>query len=409
MRSSNPLSLARPWLMAFRLGCVLLFLAGLTEFSAAAPLDAASSAVLAPNGKSSIGDYVWYDANVDGNHLGTEAEWTAGIDHVLVNLYMDKNADGVMDPGELIDAQYTGDNPLTVPVEPPGFYRFTDLVVDPILGTLFWVELAPSNFLPGGALYGYFHTSQGTYGANPLPVFLPADQDFVRADFGYVHYDWGDLPSPYPTLLANNGPRHVVLPLPSLRLGNYIDGEPDGQPNPTATGDDTNGVQNDEDGVSYMPRAGGSPWSDGTVPTGGGSLQIVINGSAGVPQVFMDFGVGLTAVVLKDAAGNPLALTMPAGVHRVYFDIPAGTFAPGNSTVIPVRVRLSSAGGLTAIGQAPDGEVEDHIYNFTPTAVTLSRLSGSSPTPPLLPGLAAGALGLCLYLGFVRRRRSRPA
>ena len=79
--------------------------------------------------RATIGDYVWYDANVDGNNLGTETEWTAGIDPVLVNLYMDKNGDGVMDPGELIGAMYTGDDPLTVPVEPPGWYRFTDLVV----------------------------------------------------------------------------------------------------------------------------------------------------------------------------------------------------------------------------------------------------------------------------------------
>jgi hypothetical protein len=404
MRSSNSLSLARPWLLALRLGCVLLFLAGLTGFSAAAPLDAASSAVLAPDGKSSIGDYVWYDANVDGDHLGTEAEWTAGIDHVRVNLYMDRDGNGLMDPTDFLRGMDTGDNPLTGTVE-TGWYRFADLVVTPP-GTLYWVEVAPSNFLPGGALYGYFHTSQGTYGPNPLPVFLPNDQDFTKADFGYVHYDWGDLPSPYPTLLANNGPRHVVLPLPSLRLGNYIDGEPDGQPNPTATGDDINGVQNDEDGVSYMPIVGGRPWGDGTVPTGGGSLQIVINGSPGVPQVFMDFGVGLTAVVLKDATGIPLALPRPTGVHQVYFDIPAGTF-PGISD-IPVRVRLSSAGGLSAIGPAPDGEVEDYIYSFIPTAVSVRRFSGSSTTPSLPLGLAVGVLGLCLYAGFARRRRSRP-
>ena len=200
-----------------------------------------------------------------------------------------------------------------------------------------------------------------------------------------------------------------------MRLGNYIDGEPDGQPNPTATGDDINGVQNDEDGVSYMPRAGGSPWSDGTVPTGGGSLQIVINGSAGVPQVFMDFGAGLTAVVLKDATGNLLlplpSSTMPVGTHRVYFDIPAGTFIPGIPKVIPVRVRLSSAGALSAFDRALDGEVEDYIYSFSPTAVSVSRFSGSSTTPslPLPLGLAGGVLGLCLYLGFARRRRSRPA
>ena len=47
--------------------------------------------------------------------------------------------------------------------------------------------------------------------------------------------DFGDAPdAPYPTLLANDGARHVVVP--GIYLGALIDSEPDGQPDASATG-----------------------------------------------------------------------------------------------------------------------------------------------------------------------------
>ena len=68
--------------------------------------------------------------------------------------------------------------------------------------------------------------------------------------------DWGDAPTAaqsgfagtYPTLLANNGPRHTQLP-GGLRLGATVDADLDGQPDATATGDGA-----DEDGVT-LPSA----------------------------------------------------------------------------------------------------------------------------------------------------------
>ncbi|MGA8810813.1 MAG: SdrD B-like domain-containing protein, partial [Thermoanaerobaculia bacterium] len=63
--------------------------------------------------------------------------------------------------------------------------------------------------------------------------------------------DYGDAPDPtYPTLLASNGARHRVLPLSNPTLGTFVDVEADGQPNATASGDDNNGVPDDEDGVT---------------------------------------------------------------------------------------------------------------------------------------------------------------
>ena len=66
--------------------------------------------------------------------------------------------------------------------------------------------------------------------------------------------DFGDAPDNaaapgYPTLLANIGARHTVVP--GILMGNQIDAEPDGQPTALADGDDLNNLP-DEDGVSLI-------------------------------------------------------------------------------------------------------------------------------------------------------------
>src|SRR5262249_48078959 len=64
--------------------------------------------------------------------------------------------------------------------------------------------------------------------------------------------DFGDAPASYGTLFADDGARHVILPN-GLHMGANVDFEINGQPNATATGDDTNGID-DEDGVT-LPAA----------------------------------------------------------------------------------------------------------------------------------------------------------
>ena len=63
--------------------------------------------------------------------------------------------------------------------------------------------------------------------------------------------DFGDLPNPYPTTLADNGPGHTLSP--NLFLGTEIDAELDGQPTSDADGDDNNpsASPDDEDGVVF--------------------------------------------------------------------------------------------------------------------------------------------------------------
>jgi uncharacterized repeat protein (TIGR01451 family) len=225
--------------------------------------------------------------------------------------------------------------------------------------------------------------------------------------------DLGDLPDVAgPTLIVSNGARHLLTT--PLRLGTIIDSELDGQPTSAVNGDDTNPstAPDDEDGITYKPGKAG-PWADGTVAAGkGGSIQIVISGGSGVPQLFMDFNPSvappLASVVLRDVNGTPLPTTpWAAGTYQIYFDIPSGTMG-GNPTEIIARARISSAGGLTASGIALDGEVEDYLFKFTPTAVSIARFSADSTGTNWLV-YALAALGLAGLVQLWRQRRSNAS
>lgn len=170
--------------------------------------------------------------------------------------------------------------------------------------------------------------------------------------------DWGDAPTAaqsgfvgtYPTLLANNGARHVLTP-GGLHLGSLFDAEADGQPNAASTGDGA-----DEDGVTL-------PVSFIT----GLNSNVTVNASgAGVLNAWLDFNrdgdwsdageqiFTNTAVV---AGNNALTVAVPAGAS-------VGTsFA---------RFRLSTASGLGITGSATDGEVEDYQVKILNRAISIN-------------------------------------
>jgi PKD repeat protein len=167
-------------------------------------------------------------------------------------------------------------------------------------------------------------------------------------------FDFGDAPDPgYPTLLANNGARHVVTP--NLFLGSQIDAEPNGQPSSMATGDDQGllypGVPfpaGDEDGV-LMP----------SIVSPGQSVPITVIASAsGTLNAWFDFnGNGSWA-----DAGEHIIPAMPvvAGANNLAINVPASAKA-GQSYA---RFRLSSDRSISFDGLAPDGEVEDYAVGI---------------------------------------------
>ncbi|HEX7975978.1 MAG TPA: hypothetical protein VF498_16335, partial [Anaerolineales bacterium] len=93
------------------------------------------------------------------------------------------------------------------------------------------------------------------------------------------------------------------------------------------------------------------------------------------------------------------------------FDIPAGVTFSTNFFSRWRLYRHSTQGTASFIGQSFGGEVEDYLWSFGPTAVTLANLTArSNPTSPssLYLGLI-GALGLTALAGtaWLRRRAHR--
>ncbi len=159
--------------------------------------------------------------------------------------------------------------------------------------------------------------------------------------------DWGDAPDgPYPTVMASNGAHHVIIP--QIYLGNSIDGEPDGQPDIMAQGDDQDIIypppNDDEDGVIFT-----SVLISGSTATVNvtASVQAFLN-------AWIDFNqngswADLNDQIFTDQLLNP-------GVNNLMFNVPAGS-TTGNTYA---RFRFSTLQGLPYDGIAPDGEVEDY-------------------------------------------------
>ena len=179
--------------------------------------------------------------------------------------------------------------------------------------------------------------------------------------------DFGDAPDPtYPTLLGNNGARHTIQP--GLFLGRTVDGEADGRPNATATGDDAAGA--DEDGVAFLSSL--LPGTDATVEVTASAqgylnawIDFNADGSFGGPaeQIFFD-------------------TLLSAGVNSLTFRVPAYT-ASGSTFG---RFRFNSRGVLSYDGPAEDGEVEDYaiaiVQDYEPyPASGATSLVWSQPPP----------------------------
>lgn len=129
---------------------------------------------------ATIGNTIWYDKNQDGIWAQTPDE--PGINGCLVNLYWDTGVIGTLEPGDqLLGSQTTAGN---------GQYIF----VDQIINRHYLVEVAPSNFMSGGCLFGrtqtqvFFPESSADHRnrTNPWPVYIPTNLDYKKADFGYI-------------------------------------------------------------------------------------------------------------------------------------------------------------------------------------------------------------------------------
>jgi hypothetical protein len=270
---------------------------------------------------------IWFDWNRDGDwndnincpNGQVASEWA--VQNQPINLLL---------PGPF-PAVFTNTTPSFIAWHPPGAKQ-------PI-----WMRVTFSEQTwppPGGTI--------PVGGEGPVSGYSFGEtEDYYLEDYDAEEsFDWGDAPDPtYPTRAASTGAQHLIIP--AFRLGVSEDAETDGQPDAAATGDDTNNVA-DEDGITFT-----TPLLLATQACVNVVLQ---SGSAGgLLDAWVDFNSdGVWGAGDQIFASQPLVPGTNAGLC---FAVPAtGKLGPTFA-----RFRLSSVGGLTPAGPAPDGEVEDYF------------------------------------------------
>jgi|GEM_PF-1518873 len=202
---------------------------------------------------------------------------------------------------------------------------------------------------------------------------IQGDIFFNKALNPELEMDYGDAPDPpYPTLLASNGARHAIVP--GLCLGQFIDSEPDGQPDPFALGDDNNGLYDDEDGVVFTTPI---------IPGQGATMIVTVTGTNGYLNAWFDFDANGS---WTDPGEQMLvAALMPSGSSTIAFFVPPTTQV-GQTFC---RFRLSTVPSLGVTGFAPDGEVEDYEIIVQPEENFDFGDAPDLPYPTLLAGNGA--------------------
>ncbi|MDZ7725412.1 MAG: GEVED domain-containing protein [candidate division KSB1 bacterium] len=155
-------------------------------------------------------------------------------------------------------------------------------------------------------------------------------------------YDFGDAPDePYPTFLANNGARHLIIE--RMFLGSHIDGDPDGQPTAAADGDDMDATD-DEDGIRFVTAL---------IPGSTAKIEVIAS-QDGILNAWLDFN--------HDGdwsdAGEQIIANTPVmhGIQTLSFMVPADA----KPVRTYARFRYSKERGLSFTGAAKSGEVEDY-------------------------------------------------
>lgn len=194
-------------------------------------------------------------------------------------------------------------------------------------------------------------------------------------------FDYGDLPNGvganYEVDILDQGARHLIHTDASgnpaadqIYLGSLIDAENDGQANSSASGDDTDGIA-DEDGIVRT-----SNW----IPSQTATLDVSVGGGTGYVVGWVDWNQDGVFSASEMIVGQTLS-----GTQSVNFTVPlSAPIASGIPFNIRFRVFASQAeadalgvsnGGTDAssafAGAAVNGEVEDYQWSFSPTSVSL--------------------------------------
>jgi subtilisin-like proprotein convertase family protein len=275
-----------------------------------------------------------------------------------------------IDPGEAFIQEGTPDNPIVY---------WLDVSVTTSEGTQFgWKTRQHPDHYNDDAVWvdGTMPDWQEMH-YPPGHPYLESEQTSIdlafELTFDPITYDFGDAPdTPYPTLLANNGASHIAV---GPTLGTLRDSEPDGQPTPSADGDDLTGLP-DEDGVMNFP----------IIAPGIKQTPIQIQASApSFLNAWIDYNQNGTWETSEQIAGD---VPMVAGANTLLLDVPL-TALPGTTYT---RLRLTSyntGGALLPTGVASDGEVEDYMVTVENDVYLEGTTTGD--TINVWPGTPGGA------------------
>lgn len=208
-----------------------------------------------------------------------------------------------------------------------------------------------------------WNASQGAGGAGPANGYLAGEtEDYYfqpKNEPAPTTYDWGDAPDErtggYPTLATHSGARHAIAGPWFGNESGVPDTESDGRPDPNALADDTDG-SDDEEGVWIPPLVQGEPVM----------VTLTVGGGGGIVQAWIDFNGDSIWQTAEQVANGYL----PDGTHTLAVFVPPDAVA-GQSFA---RFRISSRGGLTPEGPAPDGEVEDYDVSIRTAPPYLKRV-----------------------------------
>jgi hypothetical protein len=227
----------------------------------------------------------------------------------------------------------------------PGDQVYTNVMLNPGSNNLLLNVPLPPAIVSGGPHSRWRFTTYPV--GTPSYVGREADGEVEDYEVTLQILDFGDAPDPrYPTLLASYGACHLIPS--SYYLGTVPpDLEPDGQSDPLAMGDDTNGTA-DEDGVTYS----------GSLIRGSNTTFTIVASTNGWLNAWIDFDQNRSWGDLGEQIATNVALV--SGMNTLVVSVPA--LAAWGTTF--GRFRFSSYRGLLPTGSAYDGEVEDYAFTL---------------------------------------------
>jgi len=351
---------------------------------------------------SQVGNLVWLDRDNDGQQDGDEPG-IPGVRVILTITYPNgdtttavtmSGSGGVYHFGNLLlDENYNGEGTnepvYTVGINPPP-----------------GVALSPEN-----ASGNNDEIDGDSDGIDEIITVIQGESD-PSYDFGFYTslLDLGDLPEnlgglpDYPTLFSpgaaaivfSDGADPDTNPdttdgVPAVWLGATVDTEPDGQPSANAQGDG-----DDEDGLAYAQHG----WLAGQTAVVTTTLNSSESGATVYFGLWIDWNANGSLDDIGDGFYSGSGLTGSPVNLPVNISVPMD-YLPNSDVYIRLRASDMPLTRFDLDGLRVNGEVEDYLVRFSPTAIGLTSLQAkSSPTGYSLYA-RLGTLLLFLTVGIV--------